>query len=73
MRKVVSKKKQQQLAKALKHEQKALAAQGKIVIEEEMADAIEEDTQQRTAEIEIPQEVLAAAASGPGTTLGGPQ
>jgi hypothetical protein len=59
MRKVVSKKKQQQLAKALKHvslvgvdlcsndlgfshhthkqDQKALAAQGKIVIEEEMA------------------------------------
>jgi hypothetical protein len=36
-------------------------------------DAIDEDAQQRTAEIEIPQEILAAAASGPGTTLGGPQ
>ncbi|CAO3687494.1 unnamed protein product [Umbelopsis ramanniana] len=73
MRKVTSKKKQQQLAKALKNEQKGLAAQGKIVIEEEMADAVEENTQQRTGEFEVPEEVLVAAASGPGTTLGGPQ
>jgi hypothetical protein len=36
-------------------------------------DAVEEEQQQRAGEIEIPKEVLAAAASGPGTTLGGPQ
>ncbi|KAG2189260.1 hypothetical protein INT44_004402, partial [Umbelopsis vinacea] len=73
MRKLVSKKKQQQFAKALKNEQKGLAAQGKIVIEEEMADAIDEETQQRTGDFQVPEEVLVAAASGPGTTLGGPQ
>lgn len=36
-------------------------------------DAVEEEQQQRAGEIEVPEEILVAAASGPGTTLGGPQ
>ncbi|ORZ02248.1 hypothetical protein BCR43DRAFT_481245 [Syncephalastrum racemosum] len=73
---LMSKKKQKQYERALKNEQKHLLKRGLIdAPEEEMTDA---DGQVMLAQkvnrvtIDIPAEILAAAANGPGTTLGQP-
>lgn len=74
-KRVVTKKKQKQMEKALRHEKKLLASKGLIDYEEEMTDvAIPNPGRQRVMAACVPSdEVLAAAAAGPGTTLGGPQ
>ncbi|KAI8380608.1 hypothetical protein EDC96DRAFT_561196 [Choanephora cucurbitarum] len=74
-KRVVTKKKQKQLERAIKNEKKALAAKGLIDYEEEMKDvALPNPLRQRVITACIPpEEVLAAAAAGPGTVLGGPQ
>ncbi|KAI7905837.1 uncharacterized protein BX663DRAFT_242617 [Cokeromyces recurvatus] len=70
---VITKKKQKKIEKALKY--KYLASKGLIDYEEEMKDVVLPDPgKQRVITACIPSdEILAAAASGPGTTLGGPQ
>ncbi|KAI9475912.1 MAG: hypothetical protein EXX96DRAFT_575113 [Benjaminiella poitrasii] len=72
---VITKKKQKKIEKALKHEKKYLAAKGLIDYEEEMKDVVlPEPGKQRVITACIPSdEILAAAASGSGTILGGPQ
>ncbi|KAG1436913.1 hypothetical protein G6F56_013350 [Rhizopus delemar] len=69
---VVTKKKQKQLEKAIRHEKKLLAQKGLIDYEEEMKDvAIVDPGRQRVVTACIPSdEILQAAASGSGTTLG---
>ncbi|KAL4210392.1 hypothetical protein CU097_000311 [Rhizopus azygosporus] len=72
---VMTKKKQKQLEKAIRHEKKLLAKKGLIDYEEDMKDvAIVDPGRQRVITACIPSdEILQAAASGPGTTLGQPQ
>ncbi|KAI8975286.1 hypothetical protein BDF20DRAFT_822233 [Mycotypha africana] len=74
-KRVVTKKKQKQLEKALKNQKKLLAAKGIIEYEEDMKDvALPDPGRQRVITACIPpDEVLAAAAAGPGTILGAPQ
>ncbi|KAL7321750.1 hypothetical protein PS15m_001487 [Mucor circinelloides] len=74
-KRVITKKKQKQLEKALRNEKKLLASKGLIEYEEEMKDVVlPSPGRQRVMTACIPSdEVLAAAAAGPGTTLGGPQ
>ncbi|CAO3629555.1 unnamed protein product [Cunninghamella blakesleeana] len=69
--KVVSRKKQKQLEKAICNEKKLLASKGIIEMEEEMKDVVQVAPERRRVVVEIPEEILAAAASGPGTTLVG--
>ncbi|KAI8075835.1 uncharacterized protein B0P05DRAFT_546593 [Gilbertella persicaria] len=74
-KRVVTKKKQKQLERAIKNEKKMLASKGLIELEEEMKDvALPNPLRQRVMNACMPSdEVLAAAAAGPGTILGGPQ
>ncbi|KAI9309381.1 hypothetical protein BJ944DRAFT_258637 [Cunninghamella echinulata] len=69
--KVLSKKKQKHLEKAIRNEKKLLASKGYIEMEEEMKDAVALAPERRRVVVEIPEEILAASASGPGTTLMG--
>ncbi|KAI8642581.1 hypothetical protein BD408DRAFT_343939, partial [Parasitella parasitica] len=74
-KRVITKKKQKQFEKALRNEKKLLVAKGLIDYEEDMKDVIlPSPGRQRVVSACIPSdEILAAAAAGPGTTLGGPQ
>ncbi|OZJ03018.1 hypothetical protein BZG36_03964 [Bifiguratus adelaidae] len=69
--KVMSKKKVQQLERAVRNERQNL---GKDMGEMEMQDLpiIESDPRLAKHAFVVPENILAAAASGPGTTLGAP-
>ncbi|KAI8881541.1 hypothetical protein K501DRAFT_222747 [Backusella circina FSU 941] len=73
--KVMTKKKQKQLEKAIRNEKKLLAKKGIIEYEEDMKDVVLPDPgRQRVMTACVPSDdILAAAAAGPGTTLGAPQ
>ncbi|KAI9032731.1 hypothetical protein CLU79DRAFT_727655 [Phycomyces nitens] len=72
---VRSKKKQRQFEKAVSNEKKLLAKMGLIeyVPEEEMSDVVKVSPEMQRISVEVAPELLAAAAAGQGTTLGGPQ
>ncbi|KAI9366212.1 hypothetical protein BD770DRAFT_375647 [Pilaira anomala] len=74
-KRVVTKKKQKAIEKAIRNEKKLLASKGLIEYEEEMKDVVlPSPGRQRVMNTCVPsEELLAAAAAGPGTTLGGPQ
>ncbi|KAL1933217.1 hypothetical protein VTP01DRAFT_7307 [Rhizomucor pusillus] len=74
---VTSKKKQQKIDRAIRLEKRHLAELGIIPApEEEMKDAnevVKASPAKQKVVIEVPAEILEAAANGPGTTLGQPQ
>ncbi|EIE89046.1 hypothetical protein G6F46_012718 [Rhizopus delemar] len=72
---VMTKMKQKQLEKAIRYEKKILTQKGLINYEEDMKDvAVVDPGRQRVIAACISSDdVLQAAASGPETTLGGPQ
>ncbi|KAI8340255.1 hypothetical protein BC941DRAFT_450733 [Chlamydoabsidia padenii] len=67
----LSRKKQKKIEKALRNEKNYLAGRGLIEVEEEMKDVVEVPREKRRVVVTIPEEILAASAAGPGTTLGG--
>ncbi|CDS11704.1 hypothetical protein LRAMOSA03967 [Lichtheimia ramosa] len=72
---VITKKKQKQHDRAIKNTQKWLASKGLVAApEEEMSDlVVSSNPKLQRVVVEVPDHVLAAAAAGPGTTLGQPQ
>ncbi|KAI8143095.1 hypothetical protein BJV82DRAFT_669224 [Fennellomyces sp. T-0311] len=71
---VQSKKKQKQVERAAKLEKRLLHQKGFLdAPEEHMEDAALVTFQKQKVVVDIPEEVLLAAASGPGTTLGQPR
>ncbi|SAM03550.1 hypothetical protein [Absidia glauca] len=67
----LSRKKLKKVEKALRNETNYLVSRGLIEKEEEMKDIVEVPREKRRVVITIPEEILAASAAGPGTTLGG--
>ncbi|KAF7726142.1 vesicle coat component [Apophysomyces ossiformis] len=63
--KVMSKKKQKQLEKAIRHEKRNLASRGIIEMEEEMKDVETASLEKQRVIVEIAPELLEASAAGP--------
>ncbi|KAI8066763.1 hypothetical protein BC940DRAFT_347501 [Gongronella butleri] len=67
----LSAKKQKQMDRAIRNEQRFMASLGMgDGPEEEMTDVVQADPKKARVQVIVPEEVLAAAAAGPGTTLG---
>ncbi|KAG0167198.1 hypothetical protein DFQ30_006288 [Apophysomyces sp. BC1015] len=71
--KVMTKKKQKQLEKAIRNEKRLLVSRGIIEMEEEMKDVVDTPVEKQRVVVEISPELLEVSAAGPGTTLGAPR